>query len=184
MKRYLTPGCKTVILINGIPASGKSTITRQLSETLHLPFLTIDGIKEPFMARFTDIDRSFNRQLGCAAYEVIWSIIGQSTASCVWLIDAWFGFQPREMLQQLVQQAGIERVLEIWNQISPEQVVSRYAERLQHRQSGHPGEEYLPELASLAKHAEPMRLGPTFTVDQQALPDIDALTCWIETQIA
>ncbi|MBV8042636.1 AAA family ATPase [Pluralibacter sp.] len=184
MKRYLTPGCKTVILINGIPASGKSTITRQLSETLHLPFLTIDGIKEPFMARFNDIDRTFNRQLGCAAYEVIWSIIGQSPASCVWLIDAWFGFQPRETLQQLVQQAGIERVLEIWNQISPEQVVSRYAERLQHRQPGHPGEEYLPELASLAEYAEPMRLGPTFTVDQQALLDIDALTCWIETQIA
>ncbi|MGL5698440.1 MAG: AAA family ATPase, partial [Kluyvera sp.] len=29
MKRHLTPECKTVILINGIPASGKSTITQQ-----------------------------------------------------------------------------------------------------------------------------------------------------------
>lgn len=45
------PGCKTAILINGIPASGKSTITRLLAETFSLPVLTIDGIKEPFMAR-------------------------------------------------------------------------------------------------------------------------------------
>ncbi len=43
-------GCKTAILINGIPASGKSTITRLLAETFSLPVLTID-VKEPFMAR-------------------------------------------------------------------------------------------------------------------------------------
>ena len=76
MNRHLTPGCKTAILINGIPASGKSTITRLLAETFSLPVLTIDGIKEPFMARLAPVDRPMNRQLGCAAYEVIWSIVG------------------------------------------------------------------------------------------------------------
>ncbi|MCL7653696.1 AAA family ATPase, partial [Klebsiella pneumoniae] len=54
MNRHLTPGCKTVILINGIPAAGKSTVTRQLSPIFNLPLLTTDGIKEPFMACFTD----------------------------------------------------------------------------------------------------------------------------------
>ena len=153
MNRHLTPGCKTVILINGIPASGKSTVTRQLSATFNLPQLTIDGIKEPFMACFSEIDRSFNRQLGCAAYEVIWSIVGHAPAGCIWLIDAWFGFQPRETLQRQLQQAGVEKVLEIWNRISPELAVSRYASRLQDRRPGHPGEEYLPELAQLAQQS-------------------------------
>ena len=120
MNRHLTPGCKTAILINGIPASGKSTITRLLAETFSLPVLTIDGIKEPFMARLAPVDRPMNRQLGCAAYEVIWSIVGASPASMVWLIDAWFGFQPRETLQRLLQQAGVEQVIEVWNHISPE----------------------------------------------------------------
>ena len=64
MNRHLTPGCKTAILINGIPASGKSTITRLLAETFSLPVLTIDGIKEPFMARLAPVDRPMNRQLG------------------------------------------------------------------------------------------------------------------------
>ena len=86
-----TPGCKSShILINGIPASGKSTITRLLAETFSLPVLTIDGIKEPFMARLAPVDRPMNRQLGCAAYEVIWSIVGASPASMVWLDrSAW-----------------------------------------------------------------------------------------------
>ena len=184
MNRYLTPGCKTVILINGIPASGKSTVTRQLSAAFNLPQLTIDGIKEPFMACFTGIDRTFNRQLGCAAYEVIWSIVGQSPAGCIWLIDAWFGFQPRDTLQQLLQHAGVEKVLEVWNHISPELAVSRYASRLQDRKPGHPGEEYLPELAQLAQQAEPMRLGPVFTVDQHKPLDMASATRWIEAQIA
>ncbi|WP_199143716.1 AAA family ATPase [Citrobacter braakii] len=183
MKQHLTPGGKTVILINGIPASGKSTITRQLSEIFGLPLLTIDGIKEPFMARFAEIDRPFNRQLGCAAYEVIWSIVGQSPADVVWLIDAWFGFQPRETLQRLLQQAGIEKVIEVWNQIPPELAVSRYATRLKDRKPGHPGADYLPELALLAKRAEPMRLGPVFTVDQQQPPDIEAIIRWIAAEI-
>lgn len=183
MNRNLTAGCKTVILINGIPASGKSTITRQLSETFDLPILTIDGIKEPFMACFDEIDRPFNRQLGCAAYEVIWSIVGQSPAGCVWLIDAWFGFQPRATLQQLLQQAGVEKVIEVWNHISPELAVSRYATRLQDRKPGHPGEEYLPELARLAERAEPMQLGPVFTVDQQQPLDVTSLNAWIRCNL-
>lgn len=159
MNRHLTPGCKTVILINGIPASGKSTVTRQLSATFDLPQLTIDGIKEPFMACFSEIDRSFNRQLGCAAYDVIWSIVGHAPAGCIWLIDAWFGFQPRETLQRQLQQAGVEKVLEIWNRISPELAVSRYASRLQDRRPGHPGEEYLRSWRSWRSGRNPCGWG-------------------------
>jgi hypothetical protein len=98
--------------------------------------------------------------------------------------DAWFGFQPRDTLQQLLQHAGVEKVLEVWNHISPELAVSRYASRLQDRKPGHPGEEYLPELAQLAQQAEPMRLGPVFTVDQHKPLDMASATRWIETQIA
>ena len=168
MNRHLTPGCKTAILINGIPASGKSTITRLLAETFSLPVLTIDGIKEPFMARLAPVDRPMNRQLGCAAYEVIWSIVGASPASMVWLIDAWFGFQPRESLQRLLQQAGVEQVIEVWNHISP----------------GHPGEEYLPELAQLAGRAQPMSLGPVLTIDQRHPLQIEPVIQWLVGTIA
>lgn len=184
MKHGLLTDCKTVILVNGIPASGKSTVTRELSSYLGAPSLTIDGIKEPFMAAFETIDRPFNRKLGCAAYEVIWSIIAQAPANCVWIVDAWFGFQPKDALLRFLQQAGVERVLEIWNQISPELAVSRYAQRLDARKMGHPGEEYLPELAQLASRAKPMMIGPVYHLHQDQLPaDFTRLTAWVKEHL-
>ena len=109
--------------------------------------------------------------------------VGQSPAAVSGsLTPGWL--QPRDTLQQLLQRAGVEKVLEVWNHISPELAVSRYASRLQDRKPGHPGEEYLPELAQLAQQAEPMRLGPVFTVDQHKPLDMASATRWIEAQIA
>lgn len=170
---------KTVVLVNGVPASGKSTVARLLSEHFALPILTIDDIKEPFMAQFDHIDRPFNRRLGCAAYEVIWSIVADSPAQCVFIIDAWFGFQPKETLEEYLRQAGITRVIEIWNQIPGELAVARYGQRLEVRRRGHPGEEYLPELLKLADNAQPMALGEVFTVNQTKPLDTLTLLRWL-----
>jgi predicted NBD/HSP70 family sugar kinase len=170
---------KTVVLVNGVPASGKSTIAHLLSEQFALPVLTIDGIKEPFMAQFDDIDRAFNRRLGCAAYEVIWSIVAASPKQCVFLIDAWFGFQPKESLIRYLEHAGINRVLEVWNSIPGNLAAARYAQRLEVRRNGHPGEEYLPELLRLADSAQPMSLGPVYIVDQAKPIDSATLISWM-----
>ena len=173
---------KTVVLVNGVPASGKSTIARLLSEHFTLPLLTIDGIKEPFMAQFDEIDRPFNRRLGNAAYEVIWSIVADSPEQCVFIIDAWFGFQPKEALERYLEQAGVTRVLEVWNHIPGNLAAERYAQRLGVRRHGHPGEEYLPELVKLADNAEPMSLGPVFTVDHREPIDTAGLLAWLSEE--
>ena len=174
---------KTVVLVNGVPASGKSTIARLLSEHFTLPLLTIDGIKEPFMAQFDEIDRPFNRRLGNAAYEVIWSIVADSPEQCVFIIDAWFGFQPKEALERYLEHAGVTRVLEVWNHIPGPLAAERYAQRLGVRRSGHPGEEYLPELVKLADTAEPMSLGPVYTVEQANAHNGAALLAWLSHEM-
>ncbi|NIY48831.1 AAA family ATPase [Cedecea colo] len=174
---------KTVVLVNGVPASGKSTVARLLSEYFALPVLAIDGIKEPFMAQFDEIDRPFNRRLGCAAYEVIWTIVAESPAQCVFLIDAWFGFQPKETLERYLEQANISKVLEVWNRIPGSLAAARYAQRFDVRQPGHPGEEYLPELVQLADSAQPMALGPVYTLDQSCPLDTQSLLKWLEDKL-
>lgn len=183
MSQTLRTQGKTVVLVNGVPASGKSTVARLLSEHFALPVLTIDGIKEPFMAQFDEIDRPFNRRLGSAAYKVIWSIVADSPTQCVFIIDAWFGFQPKEALERYVEQAGITTVLEIWNNIPGQLAVQRYAQRLDVRREGHPGEEYLPELLKLADSAKPMSLGPVYTVEQGKLMDSGALVEWLGREL-
>lgn len=169
---------KRVVLVNGIPASGKSTLVRALSQRFSLPVLTLDSLKEPFMSSFAPVDRQRNRQLGCAAYQAIWNIVGQSPADCVFLIDAWFGFQPKSVLEQGVKRADVGEVLEIWMQISPDAAVARYQSRLTQRMPGHPGAEYLPELRRLAEEAQPMALGPLFRANASHI-DEHAVSHWL-----
>ncbi|WP_313651721.1 glucokinase [Pantoea sp.] len=174
---------KRVVLVNGIPASGKSTLTHALSHHFGWPVLTLDSLKEPFMACFSPVDRQRNRQLGCAAYQAIWNIVGQSPATPIWLIDAWFGFQPRTQLEQGLKQAGVGEVLELWLKIEPDVAVARYQARLSQRQPGHPGAEYLPELHQLAQRARPMALGPLCEVNACA-QDHAAVFHWLQQQLS
>jgi predicted kinase len=170
---------KTVILVNGVPASGKSTVARALAHHFDLPYLSLDGIKEPFMARLDNIDRELNRQLGYAAYQAIWSMVAQAPLRCIYVIDAWFGFQSREQLRQYLREAGVTQALEVWNQISGELAAERYAARTGQRPKGHPGAEYLPELRALADRAMPMALGPVLRIEQAQPLDIDRVNHWL-----
>ncbi|CAI2424561.1 Uncharacterised protein [Serratia proteamaculans] len=172
-------GGKTVILVNGIPASGKSTLARALAHHFGLPYLSLDGIKEPFMARLDNVDRELNRRLGYAAYQAIWSTVAQAPSRCIYVIDAWFGFQPRELLRQYLREAGVVQVLEVWNQISAELATDRYAARIGQRSAGHPGAEYLPELRALAERAMPMSIGPVIRVDQALPLEIGKIADWL-----
>ncbi|WP_311790292.1 MULTISPECIES: glucokinase [Pantoea] len=173
---------KQVVLVNGIPASGKSTLTQALAARLSLPVLTLDSIKEPFMASFASVDRQRNRQLGCAAYQAIWKIVGQAPPGCVYLIDAWFGFQPKSVLEEGLASAGVSRVLELWMAISPDEAAARYQARLSNRMPGHPGAEYLPELRRLAEQARPMAAGPIYQVDA-SMPDTEGAERWLKQQL-
>jgi len=178
----LTTQSKQVVLVNGIPASGKSSLTQTLAARLALPVLTLDTLKEPFMACFAPVDRPRNRQLGCAAYQAIWQIVAQAPSGCVYLIDAWFGFQPKSALEQGLAQAGVSRALELWLAITPDEAVARYQARLSQRMPGHPGAEYLPELRRLAEQAQPMAIGPVWPIDA-AQPDVEGAERWLRQQL-
>lgn len=171
---------KRVILVNGIPASGKSSLAVELSAKTGWMQLSLDGIKNPFLQRLEGVDRAFNRKLGQASYQVIWSIIADAPKGSTFIVDAWFGFQPKEVLEEYLTQAGITQVLEIWCQVSPETAAARYEARLSQRLPGHLGAEYIPELKALAGKAQPMELGPVYYSDQENPADINAIALWIE----
>lgn len=166
---------KTVIIVNGIPASGKSTTAKLICKHFHYPYLSIDTIKEPFMDIYDHIDRDLNRELGKAAYKVIWDTVSDAPKDCIYVIDAWFGFQPKSLLLKYLKQSNIANIVEIWNEVSPELVGKRYTERLPFRKKGHPREEYIPELKKLAEQAEPMAIGELLRVNQDIGFDAEAL---------
>ncbi|WP_306259630.1 AAA family ATPase [Pararhizobium sp. IMCC21322] len=163
---------KQAIIVNGVPASGKSTVTAALVEALTdrgvaaVP-LTLDTIKEGLFVHVGTGDRAHNRMLGRASYHAIFNTVAAFPASLVPIIDAWHGFEPKDVLREHVARAGIERVIEVWCAVSPETAAARYRARAQTRHAGHLPSTYADELFELAGRARPMSLGPVLQVDTE-----------------
>jgi len=175
---------KTLILVNGIPASGKSSVTKVIAHYFSFPVLSIDEIKEPFMVQFADIiDRPLNRKLGYAAYEAMFNIVKSSPPEVIFIMDAWFGFRDKSVLEDYLKEIGDIRIIEIWVKASGELVAERYKNRCGCRIKGHPGEEYIPELILLAERAEPMNLGKVYTFEQNNNANHEELINWVKENI-
>ncbi len=173
------PQGKRVVLVNGVPASGKSRLSKALSQRTGWPILSLDGIKNPFLQHIGPVDREFNRTLGKASYQAIWSFVAEAPADSTFIIDAWFGFQPKAQLESYISAAKLAQVAELWCKIPGHVAGERYASRLKDRLPGHPGAEYVPELIALADRAEPTGCGAVMTVDQTREPDMDAIMAWL-----
>lgn len=164
---------RRVVLLNGVPASGKSTLAHalvaQLTEagTAAVP-LTLDTVKEGLFAEFGPGDREHNRALGRASYHAIFDTIRAFPDSLLPVVDAWHGFQPERVLRAHLARAAIERVVEVWVAIDPATAAERYRARAATRHAGHLPASYAEELFELAGRARPMGLGPVIEVDGTA----------------
>ena len=170
----LTAG-RRAVLVNGVPASGKSGIAALLSARTGWPILSLDTVKNPFLLEFFPVDRPTNRRFGAAAYEAIFDMVAQHAPDATVIIDAWFGFQPRDILDAGLARAGITQLAQVWCQARPDTIAARYAARVGSRPVGHPGLDYVPELHALATRARPLDAIPMVVADTEAPLDPDAL---------
>ena len=98
---------KRAVLVNGVPASGKSTVARAISGRYNWPVFALDTVKEPFFAEIGTGDRDYNRKLGRAAYAAIFDTIAAFPTPHTVVVEAWFGFQPADLLRQHLAKAGL-----------------------------------------------------------------------------
>jgi glucokinase len=170
---------KRAVLVNGIPASGKSTVARAVSAARNWPLLALDTVKEAFFEHLGTGDRDYNRLLGKASYQAIFALAGDFPDDTTIVIDAWFGFQPLDVLQSHIAQAGIGRIAEIWCHAPGNVLGERYQARLGARHAGHLGASYIPELIELAGRAQPLGNYPLFDVDTTRPLDSAAMLKWL-----
>ena len=175
---------KRAVLVNGIPASGKSTVAGAIVKAKGWPLLTLDTIKEAFFAHLGTGDRDYNRMLGKASYQAIFALIKDFPDDSTVVIDAWFGFQPIEVLQGHIAHAGIGQIAEVWCHAPGDVLGERYRARLGQRHSGHLGESYIPELIELAGRAKPLGAYPLFDVDTTRSLDNAVLMKWLNASFA
>ena len=88
--------------------------------------MTLDTVKDPLFEHFGIGDREHNRTLGRASYGIIFNVIGDWPDATRVVIDAWFGFQPPEVLERHLAAAGLERVVEVWCHAPADVLAERY----------------------------------------------------------
>lgn len=156
---------RRAILVNGVPASGKSTVARDLAAALAYPLLGLDTVKEALFGELGIGDRLYNRTMGRASYAAIWALVGEFPPGVTVIVDAWFGFQPIDLLRDHLARARVDRLCELWCHAAPDIIAGRYLARCGERHEGHLGPDYAPELRALAERAEPLGLATVIDVD-------------------
>ena len=162
---------ETLILVNGLPGSGKSLLSRQLSIALSVPVVSKDVLKEA-MADIA-MGRLSSTRLGQIASETMWELSAEISGTVI--VDSWF-FGPRDLdfARRGVARSGRPHVIEVWCDVSPQLAWSRYDARIRHEI--HPmGEEARVPWKDWAESAAPLSLGTTFRVDTAAPVDLTSL---------
>lgn len=172
---------KRLILVNGVPASGKSTVARAIASKGSWPLLALDTIKEALFAHLGTGDREHNRLLGRASYQAMFELAADFPDGLTIVMDAWFGFQPEAVLAAYLERAGTPRAIQVWCHAPPAEIGARYAARTAARSSGHLGLDYVPELIALAERAQPLPQFPTLIADTTMPFDISRFAAWFET---
>ena len=137
---------RRAILVNGIPASGKTGVSRAVADATGWPLLILDTVKEPFFDHLGTGDRAWNRALGRASSQAIWSVVADWPDPVGVVVDAWFGFEPREILEAHLARARIGATVEVWCHAPAEVIVealprpARLAASRPSRRRVHPGD--------------------------------------------
>jgi glucokinase len=173
---------RKALLINGPPASGKTTIADQLLPILKYPLLSLDTIKEVLFENLGTGDREFNRKLGRIALSIIWALVRDFQKDACVIIEAWFGSSAFTDIEGQLRQAGIEGVAEIWCHAPGEVLAQRYAKRVGARHEGHPGESFAQELIRVAQEMAPLRIGPVLSIDtsEKEIMSPEEIADWVQ----
>lgn len=128
-----------LVIITGLPSTGKTTLGRRLSADLGIPYLHKDGIKERLFDTLGWHDREWSRRLGQATYEIMFyflEIMLQSQATLI--VESNFKANMHsERLRNLLGRYNYQAV-QILCWTKGEQLLERFKSRLQSNLR-HPG---------------------------------------------
>ncbi|MBA3234283.1 MAG: AAA family ATPase [Propionibacteriales bacterium] len=166
-----------VIVVTGLPGSGKTTLARQLSTSLGLPLLSLDSVKEALVDRLDVLDRFAVR---AAAREVVARIVPDCPRGCI--IDIWVNPErDHGEVRGALLRLGDARFLEVVCTVPPDLAIERYAGRPRHQAHLPPDQGTLDRIREAAPKIGTLGLGPTRHVDTSKEVDLASLVAWLHS---
>ena len=171
--------CPTVIIITGPPASGKTTLVRELGRRLHLPLLSKDLFKETLFDQLGWSDREWSRRLGIASMALLFRSAGAllEAGQSALLESNFYAAVDTGPLLELADVSGC-RYIQVVCSASAATLEQRYRQRslTGERHPGHTQSESLDETVSrlLTGRWDALDLpGPVIAVDTDAEVDMN-----------
>ncbi|MBL7199036.1 MAG: ATP-binding protein [Anaerolineae bacterium] len=128
----------TLIVVAGPPASGKTTLARQLALALRMPLICKDTLKESLFDHLAAADRAWSQRLGRAVIQCMYALAEEILGSGASLILESTFVHPRTPgeLDRLAESTGA-RLFVVYCYAAPEVLSRRFNERS--RTTRHPG---------------------------------------------
>jgi predicted kinase len=170
-----------LVVVTGPPASGKTTLARELAVELRLPLLAKDDVKEQLFDSLGTGDRAWSRALGSAAFEVLFRVSSELLRSgTAHLLEGNFGPESEASLRGLPP----HRPLQILCTAPRDVLLQRFGERASGgaRHIGHLDEAIHAEVAAGLRDRRWPALqlgGEPIVVDTTAPPDVGRLAATV-----
>jgi len=174
-------GAATIILVTGVPASGKSTLSRLLADALQLPVLSKDVVKEVL---HDSLDPTDPVNISRASAEVIWCLLPSFPRGAI--VDMWLDpvRDAGVAADGLRRAVATTRAVEIQCRCPGEVAVERYRGRLRSAAHRPPDTETLARIQEAADAMAPTGVGPHLAVDSTKPFAITDILAWIGDQPA
>lgn len=175
---------KSVVLVNGIPGAGKTTLSRPLAAQLGFPLLAKDTVKESLFDSLGIRDRAWSRQLGIASMGVIWALVEHMPGPVV--VDNNVSPDNRHFFVDDCKRAGVENVVEVFCAVPTELGFERYQARVgTTRHPGHCDETLVAQgIGWWAAQNTPAAIGPVLRVATDGPVDVPAVAAWVRSQLS
>lgn len=177
-----------LLLVTGLPGTGKSTLARRLAPALGLPLIARDDLKESLFETLGWSTVEWSQKLGRATYALVYLLMERLLAArCSLLVETLFDPAFANARFQQLQQRTPFQPVQVQLSTRPDVLVQRYAQRVDSGER-HPGHvdrlrmgDFDPE--ALAQRNRPLDIGGALiaidTTDFAAL-DFDGLVAQID----
>lgn len=168
-----------IVIVHGLPATGKTTLAESLAASLDLPLLSRDGVKVVLLDALGWGDRDWSQRIGMASFKMLDYVMdAQFRAGASFLVESNFAPEHDNAKFRDWQHRHSGTFVQVILRASDAVIIERFRERAatDPRHPSHTeGEAGITNLeASLARGYEALDVpGPVINVDTTNLQDVN-----------